>query len=139
MRMSRWRSPMARRERLLSCVQGFQVDLRVVKEQSYGAALMYFTGSKAHNIALRNIANDRGWKLNEYGLFDEDRAIAGETEEGIYKKLGLQLCRRSCARIGAKSRSRRRMRCPISCNCPTFAATSMSIQIGAMGTRTIAR
>ena len=69
---------------------GIQVDLRVVKEESYGAALMYFTGSKAHNIALRNIANDRGWKLNEYGLFDEDRAIAGETEEGIYKKLGLQ-------------------------------------------------
>lgn len=69
---------------------GIQVDLRVVKEESYGAALMYFTGSKAHNIALRNIAVDRGWKLNEYGLFDEDRAIAGETEEGIYKKLGLQ-------------------------------------------------
>ena len=69
---------------------GIQVDLRVVKEESYGAALMYFTGSKAHNIALRNIAVDRGWKLNEYGLFDEDLAIAGETEEGIYKKLGLQ-------------------------------------------------
>lgn len=69
---------------------GIQVDLRVVKEESYGAALMYFTGSKAHNIALRNIAVDRGWKLNEYGLFDEDRAIAGKTEEGIYKKLGLQ-------------------------------------------------
>lgn len=69
---------------------GIQVDLRVVKEESYGAALMYFTGSKAHNIALRNIAVDRGWKLNEYGLFDKGRAIAGETEEGIYKKLGLQ-------------------------------------------------
>ncbi len=69
---------------------GIQVDLRVVKEESYGAALMYFTGSKAHNIALRNIANNRGWKLNEYGLFDEDQAIGGETEEGIYKKLGLQ-------------------------------------------------
>ncbi|RNJ47947.1 DNA polymerase/3'-5' exonuclease PolX [Methylocystis hirsuta] len=69
---------------------GIQVDLRVVKEESCGAALMYFTGSKAHNIALRNLAVDRGWKLNEYGLFDEDSAIAGETEEGIYKKLGLQ-------------------------------------------------
>ncbi|MBM3655075.1 MAG: PHP domain-containing protein, partial [Alphaproteobacteria bacterium] len=69
---------------------GIQVDLRVVKEESYGAALMYFTGSKAHNIALRNIAVDRGWKLNEYGLFEKNRAVGGETEEGIYKKLGLQ-------------------------------------------------
>ena len=54
-----------------------QVDLRVIPEMSWGAALMYFTGSKAHNIALRNIANARGWKLNEYGLFDGDRRIAG--------------------------------------------------------------
>jgi DNA polymerase (family 10) len=56
---------------------------------SYGAALMYFTGSKAHNIALRGIANDRKWKLNEYGLFSGKRRIAGETEEEVYKKLGL--------------------------------------------------
>lgn len=69
---------------------GIQVDLRVVEDESYGAALMYFTGSKAHNIALRNLANEHGWKLNEYGLFDEDRRIGGETEEEIYKKLGLQ-------------------------------------------------
>ncbi len=68
---------------------GLQVDLRVVPEESYGAALMYFTGSKAHNIALRNIANEFGWKLNEYGLFDGTRRIAGVTEEEIYKKLGL--------------------------------------------------
>ena len=68
---------------------GLQVDLRVVPEESYGAALMYFTGSKAHNIALRSIANEHGWKLNEYGLFDGDRRIAGATEEEIYKKLGL--------------------------------------------------
>jgi DNA polymerase (family 10) len=69
---------------------GLQVDLRVVKEESYGAALLYFTGSKAHNIALRNIAVDRGWKLNEYGLFSKTRSIAGATEADIYKKLGLQ-------------------------------------------------
>ncbi len=68
---------------------GMQVDLRVVAEESFGAALMYFTGSKAHNIALRNLANDRGWKLNEYGLFAGERRIAGSSEEQIFKKLGL--------------------------------------------------
>ena len=68
---------------------GLQVDVRAVPEQSYGAALLYFTGSKAHNIALRAIAVHRGWKLNEYGLFSGKRRIAGLTEEEIYKKLGL--------------------------------------------------
>ncbi len=66
-----------------------QVDVRAVPEESYGAALLYFTGSKAHNIALRAIAVHRGWKLNEYGLFSGRRRIAGATEEEIYKKLGL--------------------------------------------------
>lgn len=68
---------------------GLQVDLRVVPQESYGAALMYFTGSKAHNIALRALAGERGWKLNEYGLFDGSRRIAGANEEEVYKKLGL--------------------------------------------------
>lgn len=68
---------------------GLQVDLRVVAEDSYGAALMYFTGSKAHNIALRNLANERGWKLNEYGLFAGERRLCGKTEEEIYETLGL--------------------------------------------------
>ncbi len=68
---------------------GLQVDVRAVPEASYGAALLYFTGSKAHNIALRAIAVRRGWKLNEYGLFSGRRRIAGATEEDIYKKLGL--------------------------------------------------
>ncbi|MGP0094962.1 MAG: DNA polymerase/3'-5' exonuclease PolX [Xanthobacteraceae bacterium] len=68
---------------------GLQVDLRVVPERSFGAALMYFTGSKAHNIALRGLANERGWKLNEYGLFEGKRRIAGATEEEVYTKLGL--------------------------------------------------
>jgi DNA polymerase (family X) len=68
---------------------GLQVDLRVVPEESYGAALVYFTGSKAHNIALRALAMERGWKLNEYGLFAGKRRIAGATEENVYKKLGL--------------------------------------------------
>jgi DNA polymerase (family X) len=69
---------------------GFQADLRIVTPEQRGAAMQYFTGSKAHNIALRDRALDRGWKLNEYGLFDaEDTAIAGATEESIYKALGL--------------------------------------------------
>ena len=68
---------------------GLQVDLRVVPAASFGAALMYFTGSKAHNIALRGLANDRGWKLNEYGLYEGKQRIAGKTEAEIYKKLGL--------------------------------------------------
>ena len=68
---------------------GLQVDLRAVKEESYGAALLYFTGSKAHNIALRGIANTRKWKLNEYGLFSGKRRIAGASEEEVYEKLGL--------------------------------------------------
>jgi len=68
---------------------GIQVDLRAVSEESYGAALLYFTGSKAHNIALRGLAVKRKWKLSEYGLFSGKRRIAGATEEEVYKKLGL--------------------------------------------------
>jgi DNA polymerase (family 10) len=63
---------------------GLQVDLRVVAEESYGAALLYFTGSKAHNIALRNMALDRDLKINEYGVYRDEERIAGETEEEIY-------------------------------------------------------
>ena len=69
---------------------GFQADLRCVNPEQRGAALQYFTGSKAHNIALRDKALERGWKLNEYGLFDpKDQAIGGATEESIYAALGL--------------------------------------------------
>ena len=68
---------------------GLQVDLRVVGEESYGAALLYFTGSKAHSIALRQIAVDRGLKLNEYGLFRSTRRLAARTEAELYKELGL--------------------------------------------------
>jgi len=69
-----------------------QVDLRVVEEKSYGAALQYFTGSKDHNVTLRGIAIKKGFKLNEYGLFDKatEKYIAGKTEEEIYKKIGMQ-------------------------------------------------
>lgn len=68
---------------------GLQIDVRAVERDSFGAALLYFTGSREHNIALRQRAVDRGWKLNEYGLFDGDTAIAGADEEGIYRALGL--------------------------------------------------
>jgi DNA polymerase (family 10) len=67
-----------------------QVDLRVVDEESFGSALMYFTGSKDHNIALRKLAIDRGFKLNEYGLFKGNAQVAGRTEEDVYKRLGLE-------------------------------------------------
>jgi DNA polymerase (family X) len=71
---------------------GYQADLRVVPSHSRGAALQYFTGSKAHNILLRDRAIQLGYKLNEYGLFrtSDDVRVAGETEEGIYEALGLQ-------------------------------------------------
>ena len=70
---------------------GFQADLRLVEPASRGAALQYFTGSKAHNIALRDRAIDRGLKLNEYGVFrvDDELKVAGETEEEVYAALGL--------------------------------------------------
>ncbi len=67
---------------------GFDVDLRIVPDESYGAALQYFTGSKEHNIFLRRIAQEKGLKLNEYGLFRGDKMIAGKTEEEIYQALG---------------------------------------------------
>ena len=69
---------------------GMNADIRILPEQSFGAALQYFTGSKPHNIELRKIAIDRNWKLNEYGIFQKTRQIAGKTEEEVYEKLGLQ-------------------------------------------------
>ncbi len=74
---------------ILKC--GLQVDLRLVDRKSYGAALCYFTGSKAHNIAIRSIARKRGLKLNEYGVFRGDTRIAGEDEASVYASLDLPL------------------------------------------------
>ena len=68
---------------------GVQVDLRIVNAGSYGAALQYFTGSKAHNIRLRNIAKSKGLKLSEYGVFRGKKQIAGRNERDVYKILGL--------------------------------------------------
>lgn len=70
---------------------GLQVDLRLVAPESFGAALVYFTGSKAHNIALRRRAQERGLKVNEYGVFRGDTRVAGQTEESVYRALGLPL------------------------------------------------
>jgi DNA polymerase (family 10) len=72
---------------LLKC--GIQVDLRVVAQQSYGAALHYFTGSKSHNIAIRRIAQLLGLKINEYGVFRGAQRIAGDSEESVYRAVGL--------------------------------------------------
>ena len=68
---------------------GIQVDLRVVPAASFGAALQYFTGSKAHNIAVRKIAQTQGLKVNEYGVMQGERQVAGRTEREVYAKLGL--------------------------------------------------
>ncbi len=70
---------------------GIQADVRVVDAESWGSALMYFTGSKEHNVKLRQVAIDNGYKLNEYGLFQKETEdlVVSETEEEIYKKLGM--------------------------------------------------
>lgn len=72
-------------------LKGVQVDLRVVPHDAWGAALIYFTGSKAHNIKIRERAVKRGWKLSEYGLFkvETDKKMVAKTEEAVYAKLGL--------------------------------------------------
>jgi DNA polymerase (family 10) len=73
--------------------RNLQVDLRVMEPGDYGAALQYFTGSKEHNVKLRTLAVRKGYKLNEYGLFERetDMRVAGEDEEGIYRVLGMRL------------------------------------------------
>jgi len=68
---------------------GLQVDLRAVAEASYGAALYYFTGSKSHNIAVRGIAQRKGLKINEYGVFRGKKPLAGKTEEEVFQCVGL--------------------------------------------------
>jgi DNA polymerase (family 10) len=69
---------------------GLQVDLRVLPSESFGAGLQYFTGSVDHNVRLRSIAQKKGLRLNEYGLHEDKKKVAGEDEEGIYEALGLQ-------------------------------------------------
>jgi DNA polymerase (family X) len=73
--------------------EGIQADLRVVEPECFGAALQYFTGSKQHNIRVRELAQRQGLKVNEYGVFDEktNRRVAGATEEDVYRAVGLPL------------------------------------------------
>lgn len=70
-------------------LQGPQVDLRVVPEESFGAALQYFTGSQQHNVELRGLAKDRGLKINEWGVFRGEERVAGRTEDEVYASVGL--------------------------------------------------
>jgi len=71
--------------------QNLQVDIRFVPQESYGAALLYFTGSKNYNVMMRKVAIEKGYLLNEYGLFDAGEYIAGRTEEDVFKKLDLPI------------------------------------------------
>jgi len=90
---------------------GMQVDVRLLPPESFGAALQYFTGSKNHNVSLRQRALRMGYTLSEYGLarVDDNQRVAGKTEEEIYKKLGLQLIppelRENCGEIEAAENS----------------------------------
>jgi DNA polymerase (family 10) len=76
----------------ISLKNGLQVDLRVVEDSSFGAALLYFTGSKDHNVLLRTVSIEKGYKLNEYGLFGREggTSIAGRSEQEIYTALAMQ-------------------------------------------------
>ncbi|MFN7146893.1 MAG: PHP domain-containing protein, partial [Myxococcota bacterium] len=80
------RGPTKMRVRLRA---GLELDLRVLEKKSYGAGLVYFTGSKAHSIVLRRRGQERGLKVNEYGVFKGDKFVAGRTEEEVYKALDL--------------------------------------------------
>ena len=68
---------------------GITCDIRILKKESFGAAMQYFTGNKDHNVKVRKIAISKGLKLNEYGLFKGDKVVAAENEEEVYKRLGL--------------------------------------------------
>jgi DNA polymerase (family 10) len=91
-----------------------QVDVRVVEADAWGAALQYFTGSKQHNIRVRELAQRRGLKVSEYGVFEEqgDRRVSGCVEEEVYQAVGFPGSRLSCARTPGRSRPRSRAACP---------------------------
>jgi DNA polymerase (family 10) len=81
---------MGQAKAFVKLASGIDADLLVVPEESWGAALQYFTGSKEHSVQLRKIAVSKGFRLNEWGIFKGDKRIAGATEEEVYKTLGLQ-------------------------------------------------
>lgn len=92
---------------------GLDVDLRVVPEESYGSALNYFTGSKDHNVELRRMAMAKGCKLNEYGLFKGKKRIAGKSEEGLYKTLGLEYMEPEIREMRGELEASRKYQLPI--------------------------
>jgi DNA polymerase (family 10) len=81
---------MGQAKAFVKLASGIDADLLVVPEESWGAALQYFTGSKEHSVQLRKIAISKGLRLNEWGVFKRDRRIAGATEEEVYNTLGIQ-------------------------------------------------
>jgi len=83
--------PVIKQKTVQNILKGIQVDLRVVEPECFGAALQYFTGSKAHNIRVRDLASRQGLKVSEYGVFKEatGKRIAGATEEEVYRAIGL--------------------------------------------------
>ncbi len=91
---------------------GLDADIRVVPKESYGAALNYFTGSKDHGIALRELAIKKGWKLNEYGLFEGDKQIAGKTENDLYEKLGMHYIEPELREMGGEIEASQKNKLP---------------------------
>lgn len=91
---------------------GLQVDLRVVSAESFGAALHYFTGSKAHNIAIRRLGQRAGLKINEYGVFEGERRIAGRTEASVFESVGLAYIEPALRENGGEIEAARRHRLP---------------------------
>ncbi|MDA0699614.1 MAG: type-X family DNA polymerase [bacterium] len=119
-----------------------QVDLRVVRADSFGAAWQYFTGSKAHNVALRQRAIDHGLRLSEYGVFrgggdvgDPERGerLAGADEREVYRALGLDWIPPNFVRTAARSQRRPRGGCRCCCRSATCAATCTSTPPGPTG------
>jgi len=137
----------------------FQVDLRLVEDDEFGAALQYFTGSKEHNVRLRRLAQSQGLKLNEYGVFRESDGvkIAGATEPEVYRAVGLDWIppelredrqdapwgwtgsRRSCVKIAKSSNGRRRVSCRTWSRWTRSAVTCTCTPPPAMGRRRFAR
>ena len=76
----------------------------IVAAESFGAALQYFSGSQAHNIAIRQIGRRNGLKINEYGVFKFEERVAGDSEASVYQAIGLAWVHRSCVKIRAKSK-----------------------------------
>jgi DNA polymerase (family X) len=91
---------------------GLQVDVRVVPRKSFGAALHYFTGSKGHNIAIRRLGQQRGLKINEYGIFKSDRRLDGNDETDVFKAVGLPFIEPELREASGEIEAARRHRLP---------------------------